>query len=366
MLHAGQEHLARRSPDGLGLYSQILPTFRDRVQQRSNSFLRRAAQAGQPHPFEDAHQQGGRGQSEDRNHHGASLGDMLDERFPGGLDLVRAAERGIERKTARAGGNRRGRRLGGRRIVETEHGRLQRAQTLLGGADALAIQRAEERDRAHQNERTAFHQTGSVHGAALEARAAEGVVQPFERSSHERRLRLVHRHFAQIAVLQRQFGRLQRFPISLEFRDVQAGLEIADVLPEQVGQVRLLFLPGLDLGPQVAQVEGPAVQQSRGLLILAADLRQLVLKIRQLLTERNLLFGNLLPQPGQFREALLKLLLRGCTRLAERAGGGGLRLPPILSPRDSERHDKKHKTEDSSGLPERPGERMGLSLPGHG
>ena len=129
--------------------------------------------------------------------------------------------------------------------------------------------------------------------------------------------------------------------------DVQPRLEVADVLAEQVAQVRRLVRASLDRLLEIAQVERPTVEHALGVLELQADRAELRFELTELATQRNLLVGDLLLQVREFLDALLEL--RGDAGLGLVEGLAGLFRSPLGRERDREQGAEQDGLEGPGG-----------------
>ncbi len=134
------------------------------------------------------------------------------------------------------------------------------------------------------------------------------------------RLHLEEVTLADVLVLRCLLGGVELLAVALELGDVQARLEVAQVLDEQIGEVCHLFLARLDVLLEVAEAERPGVENAGRLLELLARVGDLLLHLAQATHQGDLLLRDLRALVGQFLERILETPLHVACGVAEGAG----------------------------------------------
>ena len=120
-----------------------------------------------------------------------------------------------------------------------------------------------------------------VDADAREAHAADGVEQPLHRDGRRTRSGGRTSPASRASVFSVAcLAVVDRLAAVLQLADVDLRLEGARVLVEQVADVGELVLAGLDLGLDRRDLEVARVDQARDAVVLAAELRELLLRAR--------------------------------------------------------------------------------------
>ncbi len=201
-----------------------------------------------------------------------------------------------------------------------------------------AVLGAEERHRTDEGEFPLRDETLQIDPDAGEAQAPHRVEESLQRDVGERELPRELLGHRQRRVLGRLLGGLDRLAAVLQLADVDLRLEGARVLVQQVAKVGQLVLADLDVGLDRADLEVALVDFSGDPIVLAPELRELLLRRRELLRERELLPGDLLAQLVERLDARGELLLGGARQSVHRLAG--IRL--LGTARDGETDDPKN------------------------